>query len=81
MNRRSLKAIRGLTRRQSQVFCLALRGYSVRRIASALRCKESTVRVHLQCVYRRFSVSGRVELLAMFCESDVENYEDQLRTR
>ncbi|HEY9085399.1 MAG TPA: helix-turn-helix transcriptional regulator [Candidatus Tyrphobacter sp.] len=56
--------VHGLTRRESQVFRLALRGYSNKRIGTELGCSENTVRVHLRKVFALFEVAGKLELFA-----------------
>ncbi|MHB8434193.1 MAG: helix-turn-helix domain-containing protein [Candidatus Tyrphobacter sp.] len=55
-----------LTPAQYRVLCLALRGYSVRRIALELHCTQGTVSAHLTRIFLAMRVMNRYELLAKF---------------
>ncbi|MFN8006958.1 MAG: response regulator transcription factor [Terriglobia bacterium] len=52
-----------LTKREGQLAELVGRGLSNKEIASMLYVSESTVRNHLTSVFRKLSVSGRLELI------------------
>ncbi|MBX3212940.1 MAG: response regulator transcription factor [Labilithrix sp.] len=52
----------GLTRRESEVALLALKGLSSPEIAQVLTMSDKTVRQHLTRVYEKHGVSGRGEL-------------------
>jgi DNA-binding CsgD family transcriptional regulator len=53
----------GLTRREREVFDLALAGESARDIAERLFISERTAESHLANIYRKLNVRSRVELL------------------
>ena len=53
----------GLTRRESEVALLALKGLSSPEIAHVLGMSDKTVRQHLSRVYEKHGVSGRGELV------------------
>jgi DNA-binding NarL/FixJ family response regulator len=53
----------GLTRRESEVALLALKGLSSPEIAHVLAMSDKTVRQHLSRVYEKHGVSGRGELV------------------
>lgn len=55
----------GLTPRERQVLALLARGCSNREMADQLDIAESTVRVHVTSVLRRFGVRSRVALLTL----------------
>jgi DNA-binding NarL/FixJ family response regulator len=57
-------ALRGLSRRQSEILRRLIRGQRVSAIASELFVSQSTVRNHLSAIYRRFGVHSQAELLA-----------------
>lgn len=53
----------GLTRRESEIALLALKGLSSPEIAQVLSMSDKTVRQHLTRVYEKHGVSGRGELV------------------
>lgn len=55
----------GLTARERQVLALLVAGHGNREIASELDIAESTVRVHVTSILRRFGVRSRVALLTL----------------
>jgi len=55
-----------LTPRESEVFDLLLRGHTNKEIASALRCAESTVELHVTRVLRKSGASSRTALASQF---------------
>ncbi|VGO09645.1 Transcriptional regulator, LuxR family [plant metagenome] len=59
-------ATHGLTARQAQVLGMMLRGESNKRIAEALCLSEPTVKEHVSAILRRFDVSSRAQVLALF---------------
>jgi ATP/maltotriose-dependent transcriptional regulator MalT len=58
--------VRGLTHRESEVFCLVLKGYHNGRIASEMDVAVGTVKAHLRRIFAHFHVNGRLELMARF---------------
>ncbi len=58
----------GLTERQAEVTRLAARGHSNREIAARLQVSPSTVKRHLENVYRRTGVGSRGALTALLLE-------------
>lgn len=60
----SLRAL--LTRREEDVFRLALRGLSNRALAEALGVSLDTVKTHLKHLYSKLGVKSRVELVLRF---------------
>ena len=54
-----------LTPAQDQVARLWLRGLRVGEIASARGCRRSTVRKHIEVIYRKSGVGSRAELLVL----------------
>ena len=56
-------ALRGLSRRQSEILRRLLRGQRVPRIARELYLSESTIRNHLSVIYRKLGVHSQAELL------------------
>ncbi len=57
-----------LTRSESEVALLLIKGYSHQQIAGLLGKSERTVRQHGGSVYKKSSLSGRAELAAFFLE-------------
>ena len=57
-------AVRGLTRRQTQILRWLTQGQRVPAIAQQLFISESTVRNHLSAIYRKVGVHSQSELLA-----------------
>ena len=57
----------GLTERQAEVTRLIARGLSNRAVAEELHLSPSTVKRHLENVYRRTGVSSRGALTALWC--------------
>jgi DNA-binding NarL/FixJ family response regulator len=55
----------GVTERQRDVLRVLLRGASDKNIARHLNIAVSTVKSHLQAVYRQLGVSGRAETMAL----------------
>jgi DNA-binding CsgD family transcriptional regulator len=55
-----------LTRRQTEVLEILVRGKSNKEIASSLACAENTVELHITQLLRRASVSSRAELIARY---------------
>jgi DNA-binding CsgD family transcriptional regulator len=55
-----------LSPRQKQVLFRLMAGDGMKQIARVLSLSQYTVNDHLKDIYRRFGVSGRAELLAMF---------------
>ena len=53
-----------LTRRQSQVARLLVKGYSNRQIADVLGLSESTVKVHIRTLMSTFGVSNRTQIVS-----------------
>jgi DNA-binding NarL/FixJ family response regulator len=52
-----------LTRREAEIFDLLAAGCGTKDIASRLGISGETVKVHLQHIYRKLGVKGRVELI------------------
>ncbi len=52
----------GLTRRELQIVCASVSGYSNRQIASRLKITEDTVKHHLTHIYDKVGVYNRLEL-------------------
>ena len=52
------------TRREREVIALLAQGYKYREIADRLVISPQTVRNHLQSIYEKYGVSGRLELIA-----------------
>lgn len=61
--RRGLRSL-GLTPRQVEVMNLIIKGLEVTEIAGVLGCCESTVRKHLENLYRRLGVQNRTAAIA-----------------
>jgi DNA-binding NarL/FixJ family response regulator len=57
-----------LTPREKDVVFAACKGLSCKMIADDLGIEGNTVRKHLCNVYRRFKLSGRVELVLKFAK-------------
>jgi DNA-binding NarL/FixJ family response regulator len=51
----------GLTRRESEVLTLLVRGQSNKEIGRALDLKEITVKLHVSNIFRKLKVRNRVE--------------------
>jgi DNA-binding NarL/FixJ family response regulator len=60
-----LRGAEGLTRRERQVLDLLVAGHGNQSIANVLDIAESTVRVHVTSIFRRFGVHSRAALLAL----------------
>ncbi|MFB3778511.1 MAG: helix-turn-helix transcriptional regulator [Bryobacteraceae bacterium] len=54
----------GLTRREEQVYRLALHGYPTKEIADKLGITPRTAKFHLTAIYRKVQVSNHLELIA-----------------
>lgn len=57
-----------LSRRESQVFELAMQGKNQAVIAKELFVAETTVKTHLRGIYRKTNTANRQELIALFLE-------------
>lgn len=55
-----------LPKRQREVLALLMRGLSLKEVAKRLGISPHTVNDYTKALYRRFQVSGRSELLALF---------------
>ena len=55
-----------LTRREKDVLRKVLQGHSNKQIAFALNIAEHTVKIHLQHVYSKLHVHGRIKLVLHF---------------
>lgn len=55
----------GLTLREADIFRLVIRGYTNLNIATQLGIKESTVKYHLNTIFRKAGVQNRTELTAL----------------
>lgn len=51
-----------LPKRQQQVFDLLIDGKSVKEIAYDLNLEDSTVKLHLRCIYKKYGVRNMREL-------------------
>lgn len=58
----------GLSRRESEVFELAMQGKNQAVIAKELFVAETTVKTHLRSIYRKTDTANRQELIALFLE-------------
>lgn len=65
---------RRLSRRETEIAGLALRGIRIRDIAERLRIAESTVKGHLAHVYDKFGVNGRADLMRIAEEEQASRY-------
>ncbi len=54
---------RGLTRRETEVVRLAIRGVPTKEIAALLSVRQGTVKVHLHNIYDKLQVDGRLGLI------------------
>ena len=54
-----------LSRRQSEVLSLVVRGYGNKEIADVLRISERTVQFHLNAVFAKTNTTGRAEAAAL----------------
>ena len=61
--RRHILAVWGLTRRETQVAEMVLRGLSTRRIAADLFISPHTVQQHLKSIFEKSGVRNRRELI------------------
>jgi two-component system, NarL family, nitrate/nitrite response regulator NarL len=59
--RRAPEPIAGLTRRESEVLTLLVRGKSNKEIGRALDLQEITVKLHVRNIFRKLKVRNRVE--------------------
>ena len=66
MSEQSRGGIGALTRREQQIVDLACEGRLNKDIGSALGISESTVKRHLNRVYRKFGGRKRAELIRMY---------------
>ena len=62
----------GLTASERDVAILSIKGLSVAEIASARGSAEGTVKAHSAALYRKASVTGRLQLLSLFVDELVE---------
>jgi DNA-binding NarL/FixJ family response regulator len=58
-----------LTRREREIVSLLLHGLPNKTLSERLRISESTVKTHLNNIYRKMSVSNRVQLLTSILNS------------
>lgn len=65
----SFAAIYGLSRREEEVFELARRGYTARRIAETLYVSESTAQTHIRRIYAKVGVHSKQELIEVLEQS------------
>jgi DNA-binding NarL/FixJ family response regulator len=54
---------RGLTRRETEIVRLAIRGVATKDIAARLAVRQGTVKVHLHNIYDKLQVDGRLGLI------------------
>lgn len=71
---RQVMEAHGLTRRETQVLALELRGLLAKEIAAELSISLSTVKGHLGLVYRKLGVGSRDQLFTMFGKQIVAEY-------
>ncbi len=64
----------GLTKRETQVLTLELRGLVAKEIATELSISLSTVKGHLGILYRKLGVGSRNQLFGMFGKEIVSEY-------
>ena len=60
-----------LTRKELEVLALLPAGYSIKEMAKNLYLTESTVKSHLTSIYRKLSVTNRVQAIAKARENKV----------
>lgn len=60
-----VRAVFGLTPTEGRVAVMLAEGRTVRAIASALRCKENTVRYHIKQTHQKMGISRRTELVRL----------------
>ena len=58
----------GLTASETDVAMFTIKGLSIAEIAALRGSAEGTVKAHLNAIYRKAGVAGRVQLLAMIVE-------------
>ncbi len=63
-----------LTRRQAEVFDLALEGHANKQIAYRLGMGEGTVKTHLAAVMRAYEVNNRVQLLRKVGSAKIKSW-------
>jgi DNA-binding CsgD family transcriptional regulator len=66
---RRVKNIPRLTEREIEILELIRKGYRNKEIAHALYISEQTVKSHLNRIFRKMNVSGRMELVIKFANS------------
>ena len=74
---REMVAVQELPLRKRQILRLLLSGEAEKSIASSLGLSIHTIHVHVQHLYRRYGVSCRPELTALFIEPSVLEELDQ----
>ncbi len=61
---RELSKIHSLTRKETEVYHLLLKGLSSKQIASMVGNSDKTTRTHITAIYRKFRVKSRAELFS-----------------
>lgn len=67
---RSLRGLLGLSRREKEVATLVAQGLSNKEIARKLSITERTVKVHLNHIFKKLNVKGRMELALLLSGKD-----------
>lgn len=62
-----------LTKREEDVFCLLLEGYTLQEAADQLGIKYSTANTHMTAIYKKLNVSSRAELIIRYRNFEKEN--------
>ena len=65
-----------ITKREREVLLLAIRGYSNSRIARELVVSVSTVKAHLESIYRKLRVHNKIQASVKVIFDGIVNRED-----
>ena len=65
-----------LTRRQSEILALILKGYSNKDISKELHISNNTVKTHIHHLYEKLNVKNRMEILQRIRENQPEEQEN-----
>ena len=69
---------RGLTKRETEISLLILKGNSIPRICTTLHISEQTVRDHLKRIYQKMNVHSKAELVSSYIHAWEENMKNIL---
>lgn len=63
-----------LTKRESEITALLLKGRTYKMIASELYLSENTVKTHIKNIYSKLNIQSKMELVNLLMKQEQQNY-------